>query len=60
MANETIPFRKYGDTTSGEQTFDKDKIFIIKFGQKINVYDMMQENNVDTDIYKIMQKYGIS
>ena len=60
MANETIPFRKYGDITVGEQTFDKEKIFIIKFGQKINVYDMIQENNVDTDIYKIMQKYGYS
>ena len=36
MANETTPFRKYGDITVGEQTFDKDKIFIIKFGQKIN------------------------
>ena len=57
---EKIPFRKYGDITTGEQTFDKDKIFITKFGQKINVYDMIQENNVDTDIYKIMQKYGYS
>ena len=57
MSNEKIPFRKYGDITIGEETFDKDKIFIEKFGQKINVYDMIQENNVDTDIYAIMDKF---
>ncbi len=40
------------------QFFDREKIFVVKKGQKINVYDAIQEANVDTDIYKTLEKYG--
>lgn len=40
------------------QEFDREKIFIKKAGKEINVYDMIQANSVDTDIYKTLEKYG--
>lgn len=40
------------------KAFDREKIHIIKCGQKINVYDAIQEANQDTDIYKTLEKYG--
>ena len=40
------------------QKFDPEKIFVIKAGQKINVYDAIQEASIDTDIYKTLEKYG--
>lgn len=41
------------------QRYNKDTISIIKAGKRINVYDMIQANNVDTDIYKVAAKYGM-
>lgn len=40
------------------QDFDKNNIFIEKNGKKINVYQMIQENREDTEIYKVLEKYG--
>lgn len=40
------------------QNFDKEKIFITKAGKTFNVYDSIQAANVDTDIYKTLEKYG--
>lgn len=37
--------------------FDRKKIFIIRNGKKINQYDEIQANNIDTDIYKVIEKY---
>lgn len=44
--------------TRKNQDFDKDNIFIEKNGKKINVYAMIQENREDTEIYKVLEKYG--
>lgn len=40
------------------QTFNKDEIFIIKAGKKINMYQMIQEAREDTEIYPTIEKYG--
>lgn len=40
------------------KSFDPKKIFIKKAGKVINVYDSIQAANVDTDIYKTLEKYG--
>ena len=40
------------------QYFETHKIYHIKAGKKINNYDFIQENNVDTDIYQTLEKYG--
>lgn len=40
------------------QNFDKDNIFIEMKGQKINMYDMIQEAREDTEIYPTLEKYG--
>ena len=40
------------------QSFDRENIFIIKKGQKINVYDMIQAGREDTEIYPMLEKYG--
>lgn len=47
-----------GERIRIRQKFDPEKIFVIKAGQKINVYDAIQEASVDTDIYKTLEKYG--
>lgn len=41
-----------------QQSFDPEKIFVVKCGQKINMYDSIQEASEDTDIYKTLEKYG--
>lgn len=41
-----------------QQHFDRKKIFIEQGGKKYNVYDRIQENAEDTDIYKTLEKYG--
>lgn len=41
-----------------QQGFDPEKIFVVKCGQKINMYDSIQEASEDTDIYKTLEKYG--
>lgn len=40
------------------QSFDKEKIFIVMKGQKINMYDKIQEGREDTEIYPTLEKYG--
>jgi len=40
-----------------QQTFDKEKIFVEKCGNKINCFDAIQEANIDTNIYDVMKKY---
>lgn len=47
-----------GERIRKQQTFDPKKIFVEKCGQKINVYDSIQEASVDTDLYKTLEKYG--
>lgn len=51
-------FYKRGDRTKTSQTFDVENTFIVQAGKKINVYDMIQENSEDTDIYKTLEKYS--
>lgn len=52
-----MKFGKRGDIRNAAQSFDREKIFVTKGGHKFNVYDMIQEANVDTDIYEVMKKY---
>ena len=40
------------------QSFDRKNICFEKYGKKVNVYDYIQENNVDTDIYEVAKKYN--
>lgn len=40
------------------QDFDKDEIFVIKAGKKINCYEEIQNNREDTEIYPTLEKYG--
>lgn len=40
------------------QYFDKKSIYWIKNGEKVNVYDYIQEGREDTEIYPTLEKYG--
>lgn len=40
------------------QHFDKEKITLKKAGKEFNVYDKIQENSEDTEIYEVLEKYG--
>lgn len=40
------------------QEFDRRKISFEKYGKDVNVYDYIQSNNVDTDIYEVAKKYN--
>lgn len=53
-----MKFRKRGDRTEVGQKFDIKNTFWIKAGKKINVYDYIQSESEDTDIYKTLEKYG--
>lgn len=50
-------FAKRGDCLNVGQSFDKENITITKGGKTYNVYDAIQANNVDTDIYEVLKKY---
>lgn len=50
-------FFKYGDRNRKQQEFDREKITITKAGVTVNVYDQIQANNIDTDIYDVAKKY---
>lgn len=53
-----MPFKILERKKGKTQHFDKDNIFIVQAGKKINVYEMIQANREDTEIYAIMDKYG--
>ena len=55
MVDKTPEWKK---RTRKAQTFDKDNIFIEMKGQKINIYQMIQEAREDTEIYPTLEKYG--
>lgn len=55
MANT---FRINNRAERKQQTFDKEKINIVKAGKKINVYDFIQAGKEDTEIYPTLEKYG--
>lgn len=46
------------DNYPGSQTFDPEKNVIKRKGQTINLYDFIQENREDTEIYPTLEKYG--
>lgn len=46
------------DNYPGGQTFDPAKNIINKKGQLINLYDFIQENREDTELYPTLEKYG--
>lgn len=52
-----MPIRTKAERAKYQLHFDRKKIFIIRNGQKINAYDEIQANNIDTDIYKVIEKY---
>lgn len=41
-----------------QQDFDRKNIHWIKNGEKVNVYDFIQEGREDTEIYPTLEKYG--
>ena len=48
----------YAPRMRHQQKYDRKKIFITQAGNTFNVYDRIQENSEDTDIYKTLEKYG--
>lgn len=51
-------FKKRNERTRMQQTFDKATITMKRAGQEINVYDFIQANREDTEIYEVLEKYG--
>ena len=49
---------KYMERCRKAQTFDKDNIFVTIRGEKINVYQMIQEAREDTEIAEVLKRYG--
>lgn len=40
------------------QTFDRKKITVKQNGRTVNLYELVQSRNVDTEIYPTLYKYG--
>lgn len=53
-----VKFKPIIERTRMAQTFDKDTITLTKAGKAFNVYDKIQENREDTEIYPTLEKYG--
>lgn len=53
-----VKFKPIIERTRMAQTFDKDTITLTKAGKTFNVYDKIQENREDTEIYPTLEKYG--
>lgn len=53
-----VKFKPIIERTRMAQTFDKDNITLTKAGKTYNVYDKIQENREDTEIYTTLEKYG--
>ena len=53
-----LDFKCYGWRQRQQQSFDKSKITLKKAGEEFNVYDRIQEEREDTEIYPTMEKYG--
>ena len=49
---------KYMERTRKAQVYDKDNIFVEIRGQKVNVYEMIQEAREDTEITEVLKRYG--
>ena len=59
MAKEIKKFRNKTDARERvQQSFDREKIFIVRYGKKINQYDSIQAARTDTEIYPTLEKYG--
>lgn len=53
-----VTFKPITKRTRMAQSFDKDSIILTKAGKTFNVYDKIQENREDTEIYPTLEKYG--
>lgn len=53
-----VTFKPIIKRTRMAQDFDKDSITLTKAGKTFNVYDKIQENREDTEIYPTLEKYG--
>lgn len=57
MANK-LPFKIRGQREKIAQSFDLKKISFLRNGKPVNLYNYIQEQTEDTDIYKTLEKYG--
>lgn len=53
-----VTFKPIIKRTRMAQSFDKNSITLTKAGKTYNVYDKIQENREDTEIYPTLEKYG--
>lgn len=53
-----IPFKIRGQRERVQQSFDLEKITFLRAGKPVNLYNYIQEQTEDTDIYKTLEKYG--
>lgn len=53
-----LPFKVRGQREKITQSFDLKKISFLRAGKPVNLYNYIQENTKDTDIYQVLEKYG--
>ena len=53
-----IPFKVRGQREKIAQNYDIEKISFLRNGKPVNLYNYIQEQTEDTDIYKTLEKYG--
>lgn len=53
-----MEFNHFNRRERKSQNFDKNSITLTKAGKTYNVYDKIQENSEDTEIYQVLEKYG--
>lgn len=53
-----IPFKVRGQREKIAQNYNLEKISFLRNGKPVNLYNYIQEQTEDTDIYKTLEKYG--
>lgn len=56
----SIKFRKIGTIKSSDYgaNFDKEKITFLRSGKAVNLYDYIQSQNQDLEVYEVLERTG--
>lgn len=58
VLKKNAPFKKHQETILFAQSFDKDKITVMRKGKEINVYDWAQSTKGQNDFYNNLKAYN--
>lgn len=58
MVKNTFKSPAYMREPIAGETYDAENIKILRFGKEVNLQQMIQDANVDCEVYEVIEKYG--